>query len=102
MVVASVPAIHGLIRVDLHRTDSAGQPRDHAGTISPGSRGTSTSDTRLSCDDGPASLLLVSDILRRRRSAPDFPGGPNNAIGGFQGGDSHARHAHTGCGRAPA
>jgi len=34
----------------------------------------------------PASLLLVSDVLRRRRSAPDFPGGPNNAIGGFQGG----------------
>ena len=34
----------------------------------------------------PASLLLVSDVLRRRRSAPDFPGGPNNAIDGFQGG----------------
>jgi len=50
----------------------------------------------------PASLLLVSDVLRRRRSAPDFPGGPNNAIGGFQGGDSHARHAHTVCGWAPA
>jgi len=41
-----------------------------------------------------ASLLLVSDVLRRRRSAPDFLGGPNNAIGGFQGGLACPTRAH--------